>query len=204
MLCLEQTTPEADRVFAAKATPTILKIKKDVTRHRWVVVLNQEKGLEKGGVVVLTVLVLSVVLRYGDDAHLDTTVQALGLVIAGKEFPQLQYIKQVGGLVVIITFKHVLAWWLTSVPGVQGVEDGELVFSMIFKSDETPYRMWAEPERVNRYERFFGPGVRARVEKVDAAKRLVAITLLTGEGKKEEEKAAVASEEAQQPVNADF
>lgn len=101
-------------------------------------------------------------------------------------------------------FKTVPAWWLTSVPGVQGVEDGELVFSMIFKSDETPYRMWAEPERVNRYERFFGPGVRARVEKVDAAKRLVAITLLTGEGKKEEEKAAVASEEAPQPVNADF
>jgi hypothetical protein len=29
-----QTTPEADRLFAQKATPTILKIKKDVTRHR--------------------------------------------------------------------------------------------------------------------------------------------------------------------------
>lgn len=34
-LCLAvQTTPEADRLFAQKATPTILKIKKDVTRHR--------------------------------------------------------------------------------------------------------------------------------------------------------------------------
>jgi hypothetical protein len=34
--------------------------------------------------------------RYGDDAHLDTTVQALGLVMPNKEFPQLQYLKQVG------------------------------------------------------------------------------------------------------------
>lgn len=34
--------------------------------------------------------------RYGDDAHLDTTVQALGLVMPNKEFPQLKYLKQVG------------------------------------------------------------------------------------------------------------
>lgn len=34
-------------------------------------------------------------IRYGDDAHLDTTVQALGLVLPNKEFPQLQYLRQV-------------------------------------------------------------------------------------------------------------
>jgi hypothetical protein len=89
---------------------------------------------------------------------------------------------------------------------VQGVEDGELTFSMIFRSDETPYRMWAEADRLARYEKFFGPGVRARVEKVDAAKRLVAITLLTGEKKAEEQPAVTKATdaEAKQPVNADF
>jgi len=94
--------------------------------------------------------------RYGDDAHLDTTVQALGLVMPNKEFPQLQYL-------------------------TQGVENGELAFSMVFKSDDTPYRLWVEPERIARYETFFGPGVWATVEKVDAERRLVAIKLVTGE-----------------------
>ncbi len=122
-----ESSAEADRLYASKATPIIEKIKKDVTRH-----------------------------RYGDDAHLDTTVQALGLVMPNKEFPQLQYLKQ-------------------------GVENGELTFSMVFKSDDTPYRLWVEPERIARYEKFFGPGVWATVEKVDAERRLVAIKLITGE-----------------------
>jgi len=127
LLSLHQSTPEADRVYEAKATPIIQKVKKDVTRH-----------------------------RYGDDAHLDTTVQALGLVMPNKEFPQLQYLKQ-------------------------GVENGELTFSMVFKSDDTPYRLWVEPERIARYDKFFGPGVWSTVEKVDAERRLVAIKLITGE-----------------------
>jgi len=122
-----QSTPEADRAYEAKSTDIIKKIKKDVTRH-----------------------------RYGDDAHLDTTVQALGLVMPNKEFPQLQYLKQ-------------------------GVENGELTFSMVFKSDDTPYRLWVEPERIERYDKFFGPGVWSTVEKVDAERRLVAIKLITGE-----------------------
>lgn len=61
------------------------------------------------------------------------------------------------------------------------MENGELTFSMIFKSEDTPYRVWAEPERLARYDKFFGPGVWAQVEKVDAQKRLVAIKLTTGE-----------------------
>lgn len=63
----------------------------------------------------------------------------------------------------------------------QGVENGELTFSMIFKSDDTPYRVWVEPERLARYDKFFGPDVWAQVEKVDAQRRLVAIKLTTGQ-----------------------
>jgi hypothetical protein len=123
------TSPDADRIFEEKATDTILKIEKDVTRH-----------------------------RYGDDAHLDTTIAALGLVVRDKEFPQLEYLK-----------KEVI--------------NGELAFSMVFKSEDTPYTQWSEPERVLYYDKFFGPGVWAVVEKIDAARRLVAIKLITGERK---------------------
>lgn len=67
---------------------------------------------------------------------------------------------------------------------------------MVFKSEDTPYRMWAEPARIARYEKFFGPGVVASVEKVDAAKRLVAIKLVTGE-RKPEDSLPSASKEAE-------
>merc|ERR1712127_861634 len=55
-----QSTPASERIFDDKATEIIAKIKQDVTRH-----------------------------RYGDEAHLDTTVKKLGLVIPGKAYPQL-------------------------------------------------------------------------------------------------------------------
>lgn len=45
---------------------TLKSIKSDVTRH-----------------------------RYGDEAHLDTTVKFLGLVMPQADYPQLQYISQV-------------------------------------------------------------------------------------------------------------
>merc|ERR1719453_268100 len=59
-----QATPAAEERFEAKATQTMKDIKSDVTRH-----------------------------RYGDEAHLDTTVKALGLVIPQKDYPQLQYLE---------------------------------------------------------------------------------------------------------------
>jgi len=138
------TSSEADKIFEEKATDTIKKIEKDVTRH-----------------------------RYGDDAHLDTTIAALGLVIRDKEFPQLEYLKK-------------------------EVENGELAFSMVFKSEDTPYNTWAEPERILYYDKFFGPGVYAKVEKIDSARRLVAIKLITGERNEMPEGYNVESENVKQ------
>ena len=52
-------------------------------------------------------------------------------------------------------------------------------FTMTFQSAETPFKVWNDPDRVQRYTRFFGPGVVATVEKRDAEKRLVALKLRT-------------------------
>merc|ERR1712176_206682 len=104
----------------------ISKIKQDVTRH-----------------------------RYGDEAHLDTTVKKLGLVVPGKGYPQLKE------------------------PREERDEDGELAFTMVWQSLDTPYKMWADERRVKKYETFFGPGVTADVVKLDAEQRLVGIKLKT-------------------------
>lgn len=53
-----------DALFEQKGNETMKKIVQDTTRH-----------------------------RYGDEAHLDTTVKALGLVIPGRAYPQLKYIE---------------------------------------------------------------------------------------------------------------
>mmetsp|Transcript_23017 Transcript_23017/g.49001 ORF Transcript_23017/g.49001 Transcript_23017/m.49001 type:complete len:247 (+) Transcript_23017:143-883(+) len=95
------STPSAERIFESKATEIIAKIKQDVTRH-----------------------------RYGDEAHLDTTVKKLGLVIPGKDYPQLMELRE-------------------------DEEDGELTFTMVWQSIDTPYKMWADERRVKKYETFF-------------------------------------------------
>lgn len=115
-----------ESVFDKKATETIQKIKQDVTRH-----------------------------RYGDEAHLDTTVKKLGLVIPGKDYPQLQELRE------------------------EVSDDGELVFTMVWQSLDTPYKMWADERRVKKYETFFGPGVTAECVKIDAEQRKVGIKLTT-------------------------
>jgi Protein of unknown function (DUF2854) len=120
------STPAGDAAFETKKTATIEKIKQDVTRH-----------------------------RYGDEAHLDTTVKKLGLVIPGKDYPQLQELRQ------------------------EASADGELVFTMIWQSIDTPYKLWADERRIKKYETFFGPGVTAEVVKIDAEQRLVGIKLTT-------------------------
>jgi hypothetical protein len=133
------SAPGAEAMFETKATDTMLKIKQDVTRH-----------------------------RYGDEAHLDTTVKKLGLVVPGKDYPQLNSLRE-------------------------EVIDGELAFTMVWQSMDTPYKMWADERRIKKYETYFGPGVRAEVVKIDAEQRLVGIKLTTGAAKAVVETAEVAA-----------
>lgn len=128
------STAQGERIFESKATEIIKKIKQDVTRH-----------------------------RYGDEAHLDTTVKKLGLVVPGKAYPQLKELRE------------------------EMTEDGELAFTMVWQSLDTPYKMWADERRVQKYSTFFGPGVNAECVKIDAEQRLVGIKLVTGEKKVAEE-----------------
>lgn len=116
-----------DALAEAKGTEIIKKIKQDVTRH-----------------------------RYGDEAHLDTTVKKLGLVVPGKAYPQLKELRE------------------------DVTDDGELAFTMVWQSLDTPYKMWADEKRRKRYETFFGPDVGAEVVKIDAEQRMVGIRLTTG------------------------
>ena len=142
------TGPGAESVFEKKATEIIKKIKQDVTRH-----------------------------RYGDEAHLDTTVKKLGLVVPGKAYPQLMELRE------------------------DVDENGELAFTMVWQSLETPYKMWADEKRRKRYETFFGPGVGAEVVKIDAEQRLVGIRLTTG-GPLTEEYLASKQEKAEAAATA--
>ena len=67
---------------------------------------------------------------------------------------------------------------------------------MVFQSLDTPYKMWADPARVKKYETFFGPGVSAECVKIDADQRMVAIKLTTGEKKEAPAAAAAAAPES--------
>jgi len=136
------TSPGAEAVFDAKATEIIKKIKQDVTRH-----------------------------RYGDEAHLDTAVKKLGLVVPGKAYPQMLELRE------------------------DVTEDGELAFTMVWQSLDTPYKMWADEKRRKRYETFFGPGVGAEVVKINAEQRMVGIRLTTGGPLSEEYLASKAEAE---------
>ena len=88
--------------------------------------------------------------RYGDEAHLSAALASLGLVPRGEACPTLE-------------------------GGKETVVDGEYCLELVFTSALTPYREWEE--KIERFERFFGPNVRAEVEKVDSKKRLVALRL---------------------------
>mgnify|MGYP001956814566 FL=1 len=118
-----------EALFERKANEAMRKVREDVTRH-----------------------------RYGDDAHLDTTTKALGLVEPGRPYPILLEVK------------------------LGETSKGELSYSMIFNAPEAPFSLWADEKRVRKYETFFGPDIDAEVVKVDAEKRVVAIVLATNSG----------------------
>ena len=123
--------PEAklEALFERKANEAMRKVREDVTRH-----------------------------RYGDDAHLDTTTKALGLVEPGRPYPILLEVK------------------------LGETSTGELSYAMVFNAPEAPFSLWADEKRVRKYETFFGPDIDAEVVKVDAEKRVVAIVLATNSG----------------------
>ena len=89
-----ESSIKGDEIWELKATDTLKKVKADVTRH-----------------------------RYGDDAHLDSTLESLGLKLQSKKFPKLLKIIQ------------------------EESENKELIFTLIFQSLDTPYKLWADPER---------------------------------------------------------
>lgn len=122
-----KATPAQEKLFESKATETMMKVVKDTTRH-----------------------------RYGDEAHLDTTVKALGLVLPQKAYPQLKYIEYANA------------------------PSNELSMTCVFQSLDTPYRIWEEEERIQKYNTFFGPGVWCEVVKVSSEEKLVGIKITTG------------------------
>lgn len=66
-----------------------------------------------------------------------------------KAYPQLQYLE------------------------IEQVEGNEVAMTMVFQSLDTPYRLWAEDERVQKYNTFFGPGCWAEVVKISGEEKLV-------------------------------
>jgi len=126
---------ESTDVFEAKASENLKKMKNDVTRH-----------------------------RYGDEAHMDTALKALGLWIAGKAPPKLIRIKE-------------------------AVQGGEMVFTMYFESPATPLEMWTDPLMKIRLEKFFGPGVTAAVEPIESdGKEMITVQFRSGSVETEQEK----------------
>lgn len=119
--------PDATGLFDKLATKTLRKIKKDVTRH-----------------------------RYGDNAHLDSSLKALGFAMPAARYPQLQ---------TIIESKS---------------PEGELEFSLLFESKDVPFTAWADPLKIVACDRFFGPGLWAEISKFDSEKRIAKLKLTTG------------------------
>lgn len=120
------SSPSGDNAYEKLATDTMIKIKQDVTRH-----------------------------RYGDDAHLDSTLDALGLKLPQKKYPKMRSIIQ------------------------EETPEGELAFTMTFQSIDTPFKVWADSEKIKKYDTFFGPGIVSSVIKVDSDKRIVGLKLTT-------------------------
>lgn len=94
--------------------------------------------------------------RYGDEGHLQPALSSLGLIPRGEPCPVLQRATE------------------------RATGDGEYEIEMEFYSVATPYKTWVQ--RMDKYDRFFGPGVNCSVRKIDAENRIVGLTVRsTGE-----------------------
>eukprot|EP00933_Yihiella_yeosuensis_P073412 TRINITY_DN82080_c0_g1_i1.p1 TRINITY_DN82080_c0_g1~~TRINITY_DN82080_c0_g1_i1.p1 ORF type:complete len:346 (+),score=73.85 TRINITY_DN82080_c0_g1_i1:85-1122(+) len=118
---------DAIGLFDEKATKTLQQIKQDVTRH-----------------------------RYGDDAHLDTTLKTLGFRAASGKYPMMTKIIEAKAA------------------------NGELEFQMLFQSKEIPFTTWSDPMKIIACDRFFGPGIWTEITKYDKEKRIACLKLTTG------------------------
>lgn len=92
--------------------------------------------------------------RYGDEAHLSAALSSLGLIPRGAACPEL-------------------------ISASESSRDGKYCLTLQFYSVETPWKTWEG--KIDRYERFFGPGIKAEVEKLDGEKRLVALKLIASD-----------------------
>lgn len=129
-----EVSPGAEGLFDRLATPTLKKVKRDVTRH-----------------------------KYGDDAHLDTSLKALGLRASTGQYPKLKRVIE------------------------SMAPNGQLEFTMIFQSKDVPFNIWAEPGKPRACDRFFGPGIWTEIYKYDVEQKLAALKMTTGERPKGEE-----------------
>jgi len=136
-----ETKPDAEGLFDEKSTPTLQSIKSDVTRH-----------------------------RYGDDAHLDSSLKTLGLTVPQGRYPQLKKVIE------------------------SKTAEGELEFTMLFESKDVPFTTWSDPMKIVAADRFFGPGVWTKIWKHSSEKKMAALMLTTGPKPKpvEEDTAAKA------------
>lgn len=105
------TSPEVLQLREEQATPTQNQVRKDVTRY-----------------------------RYGQEAHLDESLQRIGVSPSGDECPELNGIREeeIGGCYALI---------------------------LEFTSRTVPIALWQEKQA--KIERFFGPNVRAEITPID-------------------------------------
>jgi len=75
---------------------------------------------------------------------------------------------------------------------------GQYAMKMTFFAPNTPYRVWKD--RASRYSRFFGPGVRAELRMVSAAKKRVELSLITKDEDEDETCLEVLPDGTRQPV----
>ncbi|ERN39783.1 protein of unknown function (DUF2854) [Rubidibacter lacunae KORDI 51-2] len=121
-------TPDVLALRDRQATPTLGQLRKNVTRY-----------------------------RYGHEAHLDESLEKLGLSPTDEERPVLLSVRE-------------------------AVVEGAYAFVLEFDSPCFDLAAWQE--RVTKIERFFGPGIRADISQPDEDAIAVALVVIPAESVK--------------------